>query len=59
ITNRSPKIYMESDQWTIRTKDGQPAVHFEHQIAITKKGTEVLSTYEFVEEVLKEKGNLI
>jgi methionyl aminopeptidase len=50
---------MESDQWTIRTKDGQPAVHFEHQIAITKKGTEVLSTYEFVEEVLKEKGNLI
>lgn len=50
ITMRSPKVYMERDNWTIRTYDGKPAAHFEHQIAITKNGAEVLSTYEFIEE---------
>ena len=53
ITNRSPKVYVEKDNWTIRTLDGQPAAHYEHQIAITKNGTEVLSTYEYLEEVIK------
>ena len=55
ITNRSRKIFMENDNWTIKTVDGQPAAHFEHQIAITKNGTEVLSTYQFVEEILGDK----
>jgi len=55
ITNRSPKIYMENDNWTIRTADGQPAAHFEHQIAITANGPEVLSTYQYIEEVLGNK----
>ncbi len=57
ITNRSPKIYMEKDNWTIRTVDGQPAAHYEHQVAITKQGTEVLSTYEFLEEVINKQNN--
>lgn len=52
ITQKSRKIYMESDNWTIRTQDGLPAAHFEHQIALTKQGTEVLSTYQYIEEVL-------
>lgn len=56
ITQGSRKIYMERDNWTIRTQDGSPAAHFEHQIAITAQGTEVLSTYKYIEEVL---GNSI
>ena len=52
ITNRSHKVYVEKDNWTIRTVDGQPAAHYEHQIAITKNGTEVLSTYKYIEEVI-------
>ncbi|MDR2980056.1 MAG: type I methionyl aminopeptidase [Bacteroidales bacterium] len=52
ITQGSRRIYMEADQWTIRTQDRLPAAHFEHQIALTKEGTEVLSTYEYIEEVL-------
>ena len=52
ITNRSPKVYVGKDKWTVRTKDGQPAAHYEHQIAITKNGTEVLSTYKYIEEVI-------
>lgn len=52
ITAGSHKISMDNDEWTIRTRDGKPAAHFEHQIAITKNGTEMLSTYKYVEEVL-------
>lgn len=32
-----------SDHWTIVTQDGQPAAHFEHTIAITKNGVQVLT----------------
>jgi methionyl aminopeptidase len=32
-----------SDQWTIVTQDGLPCAHFEHTIAITKKGPQVLT----------------
>lgn len=52
ITQGSRKIYMENDNWTIRTQDRLSAAHFEHQIALTKQGTEVLSTYQYIEEVL-------
>lgn len=47
------RVKMDADQWTIRTMDGKPAAHFEHQVAITEKGTEVLSTYQYIEEVLQ------
>ncbi len=32
-----------ADRWTIVTKDGQPSAHFEHTIAITKQGPQVLT----------------
>lgn len=31
------------DQWTVVTSDGQPAAHFEHTVAITNKGVDVLT----------------
>ncbi|HBG27751.1 MAG: type I methionyl aminopeptidase [Planctomycetes bacterium GWF2_41_51] len=31
------------DGWTVATKDGKPSAHFEHTIAITKSGCEVLT----------------
>lgn len=31
------------DHWTIVTKDGRPSAHFEHTVAITAKGPEVLT----------------
>ena len=52
ITMGSRKIYCERDEWTIRTMDHKPAAHYEHQIAITKNGTRVLSTYKYIGEVL-------
>ncbi len=55
INQKSHKVYVESDGWTIRTLDGKPSAHFEHQIAITESGTEILSTYQYIEEVLNLK----
>lgn len=40
------KIFTEEDGWTIKTADGAPSAHFEHTIAITSNGAEVLSAYE-------------
>lgn len=32
-----------SDGWTVVTEDGKPSAHFEHTIAITSKGPEILT----------------
>jgi methionyl aminopeptidase len=34
---------MKSDGWTAVTRDGSLSAHFEHSVAITEKGPEVLS----------------
>lgn len=52
ITLGSPQIYMEPDRWTIRTRDGKWAAHFEHTLTVRKGKAEVLSTFDFIEEVL-------
>ena len=36
-------IKLEADGYTIKTKDGKRSVHFEHTIAITADGAEVLT----------------
>lgn len=56
ITLGSPQIYMEPDRWTIRTRDGKCAAHFEHTLAVRKGKAEVLSTFDFIEEVLGDKA---
>jgi methionyl aminopeptidase len=37
------KIYTDADGWTLRSKDGSRAAHFEHTVAITDNGPIVLS----------------
>jgi methionyl aminopeptidase len=36
-------IFFDDDGWTIRTEDGGLSAHFEHTIAITKKGPRLLT----------------
>jgi methionyl aminopeptidase len=31
------------DGWTVVTSDGKPSAHFEHTIAITKEGPDILT----------------
>jgi methionyl aminopeptidase len=48
-------IIQDEDGWTIKTKDGKPSAHFEHDVAVMKGKADVLSTFEYIEEVLKNK----
>ena len=43
ITLGSPKIAMDADGWTARTRDGSAAAHFEHTVLITREGVEILT----------------
>ena len=56
ITMGSREILMDSDRWTIRTKDGLPAAHYEHSLAIRPGKADVLSSFEEIEKVLGEKA---
>ena len=49
-------IIQESDGWTIRTSDRKPSAHFEHTVAIRKNKADVLTTFEYIEEVLNKKN---
>ena len=50
IAMGTPKVYMMPDYWTIRTRDGKPAAHFEHTIAVHKGQVEILSSFEDIEK---------
>ena len=45
-------VVQNKDGWTIRTADGKPSAHFEHQIVVRKNEAEVISTFKFIEEVV-------
>ncbi|MES2730263.1 MAG: type I methionyl aminopeptidase [Bacteroidota bacterium] len=45
-------VLQEKDGWTIRTTDRLPSAHFEHTVAIRKGKAEVLTTFEYIEQVL-------
>ena len=56
ITMGGRQIVMEADKWTIRTKDRQCAAHFEHTVAVGIGEADILSSFEFIEEVLGNKA---
>lgn len=39
------QVMMDDDHWTIRTRDGSLAAHFEHTILITQDSYEILTSY--------------
>jgi methionyl aminopeptidase len=50
-------IWQLNDGWTIKTKDGLSSAHFEHTIAIRKGKADILSSFQYIEEVLNKKIN--
>ncbi len=53
------RVIQLSDGWTIVTADKKPSAHFEHDVAIVDGKPEILSTFKYVEEVLKRKNGLL
>lgn len=51
----SRNIVIEPDGWTCRTKDRKQSAHYEHTVAIVDGHTEILTTFDYIEESLKER----
>ena len=49
-------IYIEKDGWTARTQDKKPSAHFEHTVVIRKGQADILSSFEYIEQIT---GNAI
>jgi methionyl aminopeptidase len=51
-------VFLEDDGWTIKTADGKPSVHFEHDVCVKKGSALVLSDYSIIEQAEKNNSNL-
>jgi methionyl aminopeptidase len=52
------EVYTEKDGWTVRTKDHQPSVHFEHDVCVRKTKADILSDYSIIEAEERKNPNL-
>ena len=56
ITLGDRKVVMDSnDGWGVRTRDRKPAAHFEHTVAIYNGKAEILSSFDYIAQVLGDK----
>jgi len=51
-------VYTEADGWTVRTRDGKPSVHFEHDVCVKRNKALILSDYSIIEAAEKANINL-
>lgn len=58
INMGTKKVKWDNDGWTVRTKDGLPSAHYEHNVAITLNGNKLLSTYTDIENAVRKNINL-
>ena len=55
INMGSKYIKQDKDGWTIRTTDGKPSAHYELAVVVDKEKAGILSTFEYIEEITKNK----
>jgi methionyl aminopeptidase len=48
-------IKQDNDGWTIRTVDGKPSAHYELAVVVNKGKADILSTFNYIEEITKNK----
>jgi len=48
-------VIQDKDGWTIRTVDSLPSAHFEHDIVVRNGKADIMSTFEYIEQVLNNK----
>ena len=51
----SKNIVIERDGWTTRTKDFKPSAHFEHSVAVHNGKPDILSSFDYIKEVLGDR----
>lgn len=53
ITLGTNKVISDADGWTVRTADRSICAHYEHMVVVQSGEPEVLSTFEYIEEVVE------
>jgi methionyl aminopeptidase len=53
INQGSGEVSTDADGWTIRAVDGRPSAHYEHMVVVQEEETEILSTFEYIEDVVQ------
>ena len=56
INMGNKQIIQLQDGWTIKTADMKPSAHFEHTVVVRKGKAEILSSFDYIDEVLKKKN---
>lgn len=56
ITEGDWKVKTLSDGWTIITADGSKSAHFEHDIIVREGKAEILSSFDYISELTKNKN---
>lgn len=51
-------VINDRDGWTIKTRDGKPSAHYEHNVCIKKDKADILSSFTSIEAAEKANGNL-
>ena len=51
-------VFTDKDGWTVKTKDGMPSVHFEHDVCVKKGKALILSDFSIIEAAEKANVNL-
>lgn len=55
VTQGTRELVMLPDRWGVVTKDGLPAAHFEHTIAIHNGKADILSSFSEIEAIERQK----
>jgi methionyl aminopeptidase len=53
------EVKVLGDQWTVVSVDRKPSAHYEHTVAVRKKGADILSNHSFIEEAIKNNSELL
>ncbi|MBL0047895.1 MAG: type I methionyl aminopeptidase [Bacteroidetes bacterium] len=52
-------VVTERDGWTIRAADNKPSAHYEHTLVVRKGEAQILSSFDFIDEVLATKSKQV
>jgi methionyl aminopeptidase len=53
VNRGTADVTTDADGWTIRAADGQSSAHYEHMVVVRDDDAEVLSTFEYIEDVVR------
>ena len=55
VNQGTRNIVIEKDGWQCRTRDRKLSAHYEHTVAITQGRTEILTTFQHIQDQLKDR----